>query len=131
MSEEISRRRFLETAAVTVAGTQFATSSNAGAVSDVTGPPNVPVASQNANNSFDAIKQIDAGVLNVGYAESGPTDGPVVILIHGWPYDIHSFVDVVPMLTAKGYRVIVPFLRGYGTTRFLSSDSVRNGQPSA
>jgi pimeloyl-ACP methyl ester carboxylesterase len=82
------------------------------------------------NTSFGALKQIDAGFLNVGYAETGPTDGRVVMLLHGWPYDIHSFVDVAPVLAAKGYRVIVPYLRGYGTTHFLSSETLRNGQQS-
>ncbi len=82
------------------------------------------------NTSFDPLKQIDAGLLNVGYAEAGPADGPAVILLHGWPYDIHSFVDVAPILASAGYHVIVPHLRGYGTTRFLSSDTVRNGQQS-
>ena len=81
--------------------------------------------------SFASVKQIDAGVLNVGYAEVGPADGPAVILLHGWPYDIYSFVDVAPLLAEKGYRVIVPYLRGYGTTRFLSNDTVRNGEPAA
>jgi pimeloyl-ACP methyl ester carboxylesterase len=76
------------------------------------------------------LKQIDAGVLNVGYAEVGPAEGRPVILLHGWPYDIHSYVEVAPLLAAKGYRVIVPFLRGYGTTRFLSNDTFRNGQQS-
>ena len=76
------------------------------------------------------MKQIDAGVLNVGYAEAGPTDGPAVILLHGWPYDIHSYVDVTPLLEEAGYRAIVPYLRGYGTTRFLSSETFRNGQQS-
>jgi pimeloyl-ACP methyl ester carboxylesterase len=76
------------------------------------------------------LKQINAGVLNVGYAEAGPTGGPAVILLHGWPYDIHTYVDVAPLLASKGYRVIVPYLRGYGTTRFLSSDTIRNGQQS-
>jgi len=84
-----------------------------------------------AANSFGAIKQIDAGVLNIGYAEEGPADGPPVILLHGWPYDIHTYVDVAPLLAAKGYRVIVPYLRGYGTTRFLSDATMRNGQQSA
>ncbi len=74
------------------------------------------------------IRQIDAGTLNVGYYEAGPAGGPPVILLHGWPYDIHSFAEVAPLLAAKGYRVIVPHLRGYGTTRFLSSDTPRNGQ---
>src|SRR6266513_2689308 len=79
---------------------------------------------------FAPLKQIDAGLLNVGYAEAGPANGPAVILLHGWPYDIHSYVDVAPLLAAKGYRVIVPYLRGYGTTRFLSNETVRNGQQS-
>jgi pimeloyl-ACP methyl ester carboxylesterase len=77
------------------------------------------------------LKQIDAGLLNVGYAEAGPADGPPVILLHGWPYDIHSYVDVAPMLASAGYRAIVPYLRGYGTTRFLSDATFRNGQPAA
>jgi pimeloyl-ACP methyl ester carboxylesterase len=76
------------------------------------------------------MKQIDAGVLNVGYAEAGPTDGHAVILLHGWPYDIHSYVDVVPLLAEAGYRAIVPYLRDYGTTRFLSGETLRNGQQS-
>ena len=81
--------------------------------------------------SFGALKQINAGVLSVGYAEAGPTGGPAVILLHGWPYDIHSFADVTPVLASRGYRVIVPYLRGYGTTRFLSDASPRNGQQAA
>jgi pimeloyl-ACP methyl ester carboxylesterase len=82
------------------------------------------------NAPFGALKQIDAGLLNVGYAEAGPSDGRPVLLLHGWPYDIHTYVDVAPLLAAKGYRVIVPYLRGYGTTRFLRDDTVRNGQQS-
>jgi pimeloyl-ACP methyl ester carboxylesterase len=81
--------------------------------------------------AFGPLKQIDAGVLNVGYAEAGPAGGPPVILLHGWPYDIYAFADVAPLLTAKGYRVIMPFLRGYGTTRFLSAETPRNGQQAA
>ena len=81
--------------------------------------------------SFGTLHQVDAGVLNVGYAEAGPADGPAVLLLHGWPYDIHSYVDVAPLLAAHGYRVIVPHLRGYGTTRFLSDDTVRNGEQAA
>ncbi|BDI34242.1 alpha/beta hydrolase [Capsulimonas corticalis] len=80
--------------------------------------------------SFGSLKQIDAGLLNVGYADEGPIDGPAVILLHGWPYDIHSFVDVAPLLVKQGYRVIVPYLRGYGSTSFLSSETTRNGQQS-
>ena len=83
------------------------------------------------NTSFAALKQISAGVLNVGYAEAGPADGKPVILLHGWPYDIHAFVDVAPILASSGYRVIIPHLRGYGTTAFLSDATVRNGQPVA
>src|SRR5216683_7057277 len=79
--------------------------------------------SNGTNTSFGQLQQIDAGVLNVGYAEVGPTDGPAVILLHGWPYDIYSFVDVAPLLGEKGYRVIVPYLRGYGSTRFLASET--------
>jgi pimeloyl-ACP methyl ester carboxylesterase len=84
-----------------------------------------------ASASFAPLKQIDAGVLNVGYAEAGPPGGPAVILLHGWPYDIYSFVEVTPLLASAGYHVIVPYLRGYGTTRFLSRATPRNGQQAA
>jgi pimeloyl-ACP methyl ester carboxylesterase len=84
-----------------------------------------------SHTSFGALKQVEAGVLNVGYAEAGPAGGPVVILLHGWPYDIHAFVDVVPQLASAGFRVIAPHLRGYGTTRFLAADTPRNGQQGA
>ncbi len=84
-----------------------------------------------AKRAFPAIKQVEAGLLNVGYAEVGPAGGKPVILFHGWPYDIHSFVDVAPILAAVGYRVIVPYVRGYGTTRFLSATTIRNGQQGA
>jgi len=86
--------------------------------------------SNGMNTTFGQLQQIDSGVLNVGYTEAGPSDGPTVMLLHGWPYDIHSYVDVAPRLAQAGYRVIVPYLRGYGTTRFLSSDTLRNGQQS-
>ena len=82
------------------------------------------------DSSFAALKQVDAGLLSVGYAEAGPADGPAVILLHGWPYDIHSYATVTPVLAAAGFRVIVPYLRGYGTTRFLSDATPRNGQQS-
>jgi pimeloyl-ACP methyl ester carboxylesterase len=81
--------------------------------------------------ALGAVSQIDAGPLNVGYVDRGPADGSAVVLLHGWPYDIHSFADVVPLLTAAGNRVIVPYLRGFGTTRFLSGDTVRNGEQAA
>jgi pimeloyl-ACP methyl ester carboxylesterase len=91
----------------------------------------LPAIKPGTNTSFGPLKQINAGLLNVGYAEAGPANGPPVILLHGWPYDIHSFVDVAPLLAGAGYRVIVPYLRGYGTTRFLANDAIRNGEPAA
>ncbi len=94
-------------------------------------PAELPNIKPGTNTSFGPLKQIDAGVLNVGYAEAGPANGPAVILLHGWPYDIYSYVDVAPLLASAGYRVIVPYLRGYGTTRFLSSETFRNAQQSA
>jgi pimeloyl-ACP methyl ester carboxylesterase len=123
MSEEINydRRHFLGTAAVTIAAAQLGVFGSAPAQAGKAG----------TNPSFGPLKQIDAGLLNVGYAEAGPADGPVVMLLHGWPYDIHSYVDVAPQLAAAGYRTITPYLRGYGTTHFLSEDTFRNGQPSA
>lgn len=122
------RRHFLGAAAAALAAAQFAFGRSADAQSGST-----KTASPRAgtHTSFGPLKQIDAGALNVGYAEAGPSDGPIVILLHGWPYDIYSFVDVAPLLAAKGCRVIIPYLRGYGTTRFLSDAAFRNGQPSA
>ena len=122
------RRRFLAVAAMTMAATRLGTLGIAGAQS---APINVPPITPGTNTSLGPLKQVDAGVLNTGYAEAGPNVGSPVILLHGWPYDIHSYVDVVPPLASAGYRVIVPFLRGYGTTRFLSPDTFRNGQPAA
>jgi len=84
-----------------------------------------------SSSGFDSVKQIDAGVLNVGYAEVGPSNGPAVLLVHGWPYDIHAFEEVAPLLAAKGYRVIMPYLRGFGSTRFLSNNTIRNGEQAA
>jgi pimeloyl-ACP methyl ester carboxylesterase len=84
-----------------------------------------------STSATETIKQVDAGSLNVGYTEAGPADGPAVLLLHGWPYDIHSYAEVAPMLAAGGYRSIVPYLRGYGTTRFRSEDAFRNGQQAA
>jgi len=86
---------------------------------------------QHAMAGLGALKRVDAGDLNIVYAEAGPADGPVMILLHGWPYDIHSFAEVMPILASAGYRVIAPHLRGYGETRFLSDDTMRNGQPAA
>jgi pimeloyl-ACP methyl ester carboxylesterase len=119
------RRRFFAAAAATIAATQLGMVGAANAKS-----AQLSTIKPGTNTTFALLKQIDAGLLNVGYAEAGPPDGFAVILLHGWPYDIHSFVDVAPLLAAAGYKVIVPYLRGYGTTRFLSSDTVRNGQQS-
>ena len=130
MSEAVdqNRRRFFRAAAVTIAATQLGAIGSANAQSDDT--KKLPAIKPGTNSSFGPLKEIDAGVLNVAYAEAGPGDGPAVVLLHGWPYDIHSFVDVAPLLAAAGYRVIVPYLRGYGATRFLSDDTPRNGQQS-
>jgi pimeloyl-ACP methyl ester carboxylesterase len=132
-SKEINlhRRSFLGTAAATVAAAQLLLNGSAEAQPSKTKPTGLRAIKPGTNTSFAPLKQIDAGLLNVGYVEAGPSDGPVVILLHGWPYDIHSFVDVTPLLASAGYRVIVPHLRGYGTTRFLSGETFRNGQPSA
>jgi pimeloyl-ACP methyl ester carboxylesterase len=132
MSEDINhhRRRFLGTAAMTIAAAQLVMTGSAGAQSGNARPAVLPAIKPGTNTSFGPLKQIDAGVLNVGYAEAGPADGRVVILLHGWPYDIYSYVDVAPLLASAGYRVIIPYLRGYGTTRFLASETVRNGQQS-
>ena len=125
------RRRFFGAAAMSIAAAQLMLSGSADAQSSAAKPADVSTIKPGTNTSFGPLKQIEAGVLNVGYAEAGPANGPVVILLHGWPYDIHAFVDVTPLLAAEGYRVIVPYVRGYGTTRLLSGETVRNGQPSA
>ena len=122
------RRRFFGTAAMAIAAAQLGVTGRAEAQRQET---KMPAVKPGTNTSFAPLKQIDAGVLNVGYAEAGPANGLPVILLHGWPYDIYSFVDVTPALATAGYRVIVPYLRGYGTTRFLSTDTVRNGEPAA
>jgi pimeloyl-ACP methyl ester carboxylesterase len=126
-----SRRRFLGAAALTVAASQLGVIGSAAAQSVKAKLASVPPITPGTNTSFKSLKQINAGLLNVGYAEDGPSDGPAVMLLHGWPYDIHSYVDVAPLLASKGYRVIVPHLRGYGTTSFLSSATMRNAQQSA
>jgi pimeloyl-ACP methyl ester carboxylesterase len=133
MSDKINhdRRRFFGTAAMMFAAAQFALNGSANAQTESKKTLDSRNFKPETNTSFASLKYIDAGLLNVGYAEAGPADGPPVILLHGWPYDIHSFVDVAPLLASAGYRVIVPYLRGYGTTRFLSDATMRNGQPSA
>ena len=125
------RRRFLETAAMTLAAAELGIIGVGHAPARGDGSSGARTIKPRPNMSIDSVKQIDAGLLNVGYTEAGPAGGPPVILLHGWPYDIHSFDDVAPLLAAKGYRVIVPYLRGYGPTRFLSAATVRNGQPAA
>jgi pimeloyl-ACP methyl ester carboxylesterase len=133
MSQETSHRRrhFLAVAGATLAAARFGTIGSANAQTAKAKSAHLSAVKPGTNTSFGALKQIDAGLLNVGYAEAGPANGPVVILLHGWPYDIYSFVDVTPLLAQAGYRVIVPYLRGYGTTQFLSKDTFRNGQPTA
>jgi pimeloyl-ACP methyl ester carboxylesterase len=126
MAERIDhdRRRLLGVAAMALAAVPLGVN---GTPSDTT----LSAITSEPASSFGPLKQVEAGVLNVGYAESGPAEGTAVILLHGWPYDIHTYTDVSQILAAKGYRVIVPFLRGYGSTRFLQNDAFRNGQPSA
>jgi pimeloyl-ACP methyl ester carboxylesterase len=133
MTEEINRqrRRFISVAAMTIAAAPFGVLGSGQVRADETNSAALPAIKPGPNTPFGALKQIDAGLLNVGYAEAGPADGRVVLLLHGWPYDIHSYGAVAPILAAKGYRVLVPFLRGYGTTRFLANETFRNGQPSA
>jgi pimeloyl-ACP methyl ester carboxylesterase len=127
MTEEISasRRKLLGATALGFVAAQLAAAAPAFAQN------NARRRGTTSTGSFAPLKQINAGVLNVGYAEDGPSDGPAVFLLHGWPYDIHSYVDVAPLLAAKGYRAIVPYLRGYGTTSFLSDATMRNAQQSA
>jgi hypothetical protein len=122
MQMMINRRQFSHVAVAATAATSLAACSKS--------PLGTSSPSGTTHTSFATLKQINAGLLNVGYAEDGPADGPPVILLHGWPYDIHSYVDVAPVLASKGYRVIVPYLRGYGTTQFLSGGTMRNGQQS-
>jgi pimeloyl-ACP methyl ester carboxylesterase len=131
-SEDVDqhRRRFFGAAAMTFAAAQFGMVGSANAQAVKPSAKALPEIKPGTHTSFGPLKQIDAGVLNIGYAEAGPADGPPVILLHGWPYDIYSFVDVAPLLALAGYRVIVPYVRGYGTTRFLSGDTPRNGQQS-
>lgn len=125
-----SRRQFLSTSAIAIAAGQI------GLLRSVIGQPdrdknNIIHNTTNKNKSFKELKQINAGVLNIGYVDEGSSDGHPVILLHGWPYDIYTYADVTPILVSAGYRVIIPYLRGYGTTQFLSGETFRNGQQSA
>jgi len=124
-----ARRRFFGIAAAGIAAASLGLV--APHAQAATPASNSPKPMTTTNRNLGPVKQIRAGVLDIGYVDAGPADGAPVILLHGWPYDIHSYADVVPLLTASGYRVIVPHLRGYGSTRFLSKDTPRNGQPAA
>ncbi|MDN7183752.1 alpha/beta hydrolase [Caballeronia sp. SEWSISQ10-4 2] len=119
------RRRLLKT---TIAGVGLLELGLSGLANAQSAANTSPAKGSAGLASFDTIRQVNAGALSIGYAEAGPVNGPVVILLHGWPYDIYSFAEITPLLAAAGYRVIVPYLRGYGTTRFLSADTPRNGQ---
>ncbi len=125
-----SRRGFLGAAAKAIVAARFGLVGVATAGSRVRTPVQPARPNDDAPDPFGPVRQIDAGLLNVGYVEVGPPNGRAVVLLHGWPYDVHSYAQVAPLLAAKGYRVLVPYLRGYGSTRFLSSDTVRNGQQS-
>jgi pimeloyl-ACP methyl ester carboxylesterase len=129
MSSTLDRRGFFGKAALTVAATQLTMLGRG--MGDAMAATPVAAGSGGGHTSFASVKQVNAGLLNIGYAEAGPADGKPVILMHGWPYDIHSYVDVAPILATQGYRVIVPYLRGYGSTRFLSNGTFRNGQQAA
>ncbi|MCW3058768.1 MAG: alpha/beta hydrolase [Capsulimonas sp.] len=129
VTASISRRRLLAMAGASM-GATFLAQRPLFADQAEAAPAAINTAGVDPPASFGPLKQIDAGVLNIGYVDEGPANGPVAILLHGWPYDIHSFVDVTPLLVKQGYRVIVPYLRGYGSTRFLSTETIRNGQQS-
>jgi pimeloyl-ACP methyl ester carboxylesterase len=126
-----NRRRFVGTAAMTIAAAQLGIFGSADAQPRKATWAGTTSSKRGTSTSFGPLKQIHSGLLNISYAEAGRADAPAVILLHGWPYDIHSFVEVAPILASAGYRVIVPYLRGYGATHFLSSETFRNGQPSA
>ena len=126
-----SRRHFVRTVAMSIAAVQLGDIGSVTAQAGKAKASSIPAITPGAHTSFGPLKQVAAGLLNVAYAEAGPDGGRPVILLHGWPYDIHSYVDVAPALASAGYRVIVSYLRGYGSTRFLAGDTVRNGQPAA
>src|SRR5918993_4871770 len=124
-NKKYDRRKFLETAVISIAAAQLPLLSFANTIPEMTNiRPAEP--SKLISHSFEPTRQINAGVLNVGYVDEGPAEAPPVILLHGWPYDIHSFAEVTPLLLHAGYRVIIPYLRGYGSTRFLSAETMRN-----
>ncbi|MBO9658272.1 MAG: alpha/beta hydrolase [Chitinophagaceae bacterium] len=130
MQNTVNRRRFLSLAALGAAATQFAGLKALHAAPAIAPKQNSHFISRKLS-SFSDIKQVKTSLLDIGYAEAGPANGPVIILLHGWPYDIHSYAEVAPLLAAHGFRVLIPHLRGHGTTRFLSPETPRNGQQSA
>nr|WP_294530949.1 alpha/beta hydrolase [uncultured Rhodopila sp.] len=125
------RRRLIKAGVLTLAAARLGVPRTAAAESGSVKTMKGPSGESETRDAFGPLKRIEAGVLTIGYADVGPGDGPVAILLHGWPYDIHSYAGVVPLLTASGYRVVVPYLRGYGTTTFLSADTPRNGEQAA
>ncbi len=133
MSQEINleRRRLFGMAAITVAAVELGLVSPVRAQVKSVSTEQLPAKKSRGHTSFTSLKSVRTTELEIGYAEAGAGNDPVVLLLHGWPYDIYSYVDVAPLLAAKGYRVIVPYLRGYGTTRFLSAETPRNGQQAA
>src|SRR5262249_25902820 len=128
-TRHVTRRQFLSTATLSFAAADIGIAA-ARTQSRPTASTKGTSTKRPSQTPFGPVRQIDAGLLNVGYVELGPSGGPAVLLLHGWPYDLHSYADVAPALASAGYRVIVPHLRGYGSTRFLSNDTLRNGQPS-
>ena len=126
-----SRRTLLGASALGLVAAQLGTIASANAQESNNHRISAPGTAGTSKGSFGPLKHVNAGVLSIAYAEAGPADGPPVLLFHGWPYDIHSYIDVVPILAAAGYRVLVPYLRGYGETRFLSASTPRNAQPAA
>jgi pimeloyl-ACP methyl ester carboxylesterase len=125
-NQSLSNRRFLVILLFIYTALQLAV------ITSATANPIAPAAGKTRiEDPFDHVKQVKAGVLDIGYVEAGPAGGEVVLLLHGWPYDIYSYKEVSEILAAKGYRVLIPYLRGYGSTRFLSATSARNGQQSA
>lgn len=129
-NHQLNRRSLLGAAVLGLAAAQFG-GIGAAAAQGAKNGKKLPAIKRGTHTTFKPLKRVDAGVLNVAYAEDGPADGPIVLLLHGWPYDIYSYVDVAPLLASAGYRVIIPYLRGYGDTRFLSDATLRNGQPAA
>ena len=123
-----NRRDVLRTAATALGSAQFAAIKPADAQSRKGTPQAVPPIKPGTNTSFGELKQIDAGLLSVGYADAGPANGPAVILLHGWLYDIHSYVDVAPLLASAGYRVIVPICAAMAPLAFFPAK--RSGTPS-